>query len=413
MRLCSWRAALVVSSGALWSVAFADVVPRIERWELHTSLLTVRSVASDGERFWAATSGGLFTYEPRSGAVGVIRKTEGLLVQDLTALAADTATGLVTAGAFDGTLELYERPGRWEHLTEIRNEPGIPDKRVHAITIAGRYAYVAAAFGLVVIDLPARVVAQVVPRIGPLPVGTPVYAVSIWQDSIWVGTGAGLAVAPVNAPLLNYPSAWRAVQGAELSGPIYHLSVADSMLLVATHDRVLRYTAGTVTTVREYSSRVVGMGWAAGRLWVATQAQLWQELPYRQQLSIPVFEVSGLWVTTVGGEVYILVGASEQGLWYWDWHQWKAIQVNTPHTNLLFHCAVDLQGNAWCATWHPVDRGAGRGFAALYRGSWYAFTVQTHPWLGGNEYFYALALPSGGEVWFSNWGRGLLQLFPR
>lgn len=376
-----------------------DVVPRIERWELHTSLLSVRAVASDGVRLWAATEGGLFSYEPTTGVIVPMRKTEGLLTHDLTALAADSLRGLLLAGAADGTVELYR--DRWEHVTDIRNEPGIPDKRIYAIAVRGRYAYLGTAFGLVVLDLATQTIAQVVRRMGTFSDGAAVYAICFWRDSIWVATAAGLAAAPVEAPALNYPPVWRVV----VQTPVRFLLVADTVLFVGGDKQLWSYAAGVVTVLRDYAQPLVGIAAIGKHLWVATQDELWQERPQRRQLSLPTQRPTGLWAVTVGTLPLLLLAAEEEGLWWWHEGQWRNIRPNTPHTNLLLSCVVDAQGNLWCAT----DRVSGRGFACLHDGVWYGFTVASLPLLGKNEYHQALLDPSGTAVWLASWGGGLLR----
>jgi hypothetical protein len=124
----------------------AQEVPRIERWELHTSLRSIRAIAPDSQGFWAATSGGLFAYERRSGELRPLRRTEGLLVQDLTAIAVDGRSGVVVAGSFDGILEVSLPDGSWKHVVDIAIEPGLPQRRINSIAIEQGRAYVGDGF---------------------------------------------------------------------------------------------------------------------------------------------------------------------------------------------------------------------------------------------------------------------------
>jgi ligand-binding sensor domain-containing protein len=404
MRLPRYWLGIVLNCCAICASA-DDIVPRIERWELHTSLLTVRSVTSDGQHLWAATSGGLFVYDPQTGAITPVRKTEGVVGYDFTAIGADTGTGVLLAGTFDGMLELRMPGGPWEHISDIASEPGLPNKRITAIVVAGRLAYVGTAFGLVVLDIPSRTVAQTAMRFGTLPPQTPVYAVALWNDSLWVGTASGLAGAPVGAPFLNDPAIWRVLQRPELSSGVTALQPAGEALLVATAQQVLQYHGGELNLLQSYSQPIVGIAWDAGQLWVATQQELWQELPERRLYPLPTQPVTGLWNIWLGGNHVLIIAAEEQGLWYWSDGGWHSLRPNTPHTNLLLECAVDARGNLWCAT----DRNTGRGFACLCDGVWRAFTTATHPQLGNNEYHRVHVAPSGTDVWLASWGRGLLR----
>lgn len=388
----------------LVSAAAQDIVPRIERWEVQTSLLTVRAVASDGQRLWAATTGGLFAYEPETGTITAVRRTEGLLVHDFTALAADVRSGVVLAGASDGTLEIREPTGEWVHVTDIRNQPGIPDKRITVLALAGDTAYGGTAFGIVVLDLRRRILLQSARRLGAFSRDVAVLTLCLWQDTLWVGTAEGLAAAPRNAPALDYPPTWREVRSAELRPPVRFLLPMDSVLLIGTDTQVFSYRGGQLQQIRTVRQPLVGIARRGEELWIATQGELWQELPERRPYSLPTASPSGLWGVTVGTYPLLLLGAPEQGLWLWHDGLWRALRPNTPHTNLLLRCAVDAEGTLWCAT----DRSAGRGFACFRDGTWYAFTVETSPQLGNNEYHAVVAARTGGGAWFASWGKGLL-----
>ncbi|MEN3027269.1 MAG: two-component regulator propeller domain-containing protein, partial [Chlorobiota bacterium] len=386
------------------SAALADVVPRIERWELHTSLLTVRGVTTDGERLWAATSGGLFAYAPQTGQLTTVRRTEGLLTHDFTAIAA--GDGYVVAGSFDGIVEVRDTTGEWYHVTDIYAQPGLPSKQITAILLRGPYAYLGTGFGLVLLELRRRIIAQSVLRIGGFQAGTAVTALCAWRDTLWVGTASGLAAIRLDAPFLGDPGAWSVIQSRELSSGVRFLLPMASALVVATATGVFLYRDGAIEQLRTYSQPVVGIASYRDSLWVATRGEVWQELPTRQQLVAPIATLSGMWGNVVGGSFYLLVGAEEQGLWGWDGQRWHPLRPNSPHTNLLLSCAVDAEGNLWCAT----DRTAGRGFACLYRGQWYGFTTATAPQLGVNEYHRAFVSAAGREAWFAGWGRGLIQV---
>ncbi len=379
------------------------IVPRIERWELQTSLLTVRAVASDGHRLWAATSGGLFWYEPSTGVITAVRKTEGVLVHDFTALAADTVRGTLVAGAFDGTLEVGSPDGRWVHLTDIRNQPGIPEKRITALAVTGDTVYAGTAFGLVVFDLRRGGVLQFARRIGAFSPGIAVLALCLWRDSLWIGTAEGIAAAPRAAPALDYPLTWRAISSAEVRPPVRFLLPLDSVLVVGTETQLLLYRAGQFQLLRTFPQPLVGVARRGEEVWIATQSELWQEFPERQQQALPVRSPSGLWGVTLGAQPLLVVGAAEQGLWFWRAGQWQRLRPNTPHTNLLLRCAVDGEGTLWCAT----DRNAGRGFACRAGGVWYAFLTETHPQIGNNEYHTVLPASAGG-AWLASWGKGVL-----
>lgn len=388
----------------------AQEVPRIERWELHTSLRSIRAIAPDSQGFWAATSGGLFAYERRSGELRPLRRTEGLLVQDLTAVAVDGRSGVVVAGSFDGILEVSLPDGSWKHVVDIAIEPGLPQRRINSIAIEQGRAYVGTAFGIVVLDLATQTILASLRRIGTLPLNTPVASLLLWQDSLWVGTAQGVWVAPrvQRADSLRLPQLWRQI--GELDS-IRALQVLPEGILIVTARTVQEYSQGQLRAVLEAPAPLVGaVRTASGALYWASARELWQEYPQRRPVELPLqATITELrWAPWEDAEGWVLVGLEGQGVAMVRQGDFqRLLQPNTPHTNVLTDCALTDEGELWCAT----DRTeAGRGLARYEHGSWQAYVVEQLPELGSNGYHRVLA--RGRELWAANWGRGLLRIVP-
>src|SRR5436309_624408 len=77
-------------------------------WETHTSMKDVRGVNIIDNNVWAASSGGLFTFNTSSPSSTIKKYTtfDGLLSNELTCSTVDNS-GNVWCGANDGSISVY------------------------------------------------------------------------------------------------------------------------------------------------------------------------------------------------------------------------------------------------------------------------------------------------------------------
>ncbi|MEI7907320.1 MAG: hypothetical protein WCI84_08190, partial [Bacteroidota bacterium] len=59
-------------------------------WKNYTSMKSVRSVASDGKTVWAATSGGVFRFDPSDSTYQKFVNSDGLSTNNVTSLITDS-----------------------------------------------------------------------------------------------------------------------------------------------------------------------------------------------------------------------------------------------------------------------------------------------------------------------------------
>jgi ligand-binding sensor domain-containing protein len=93
----------------------------IGEWKTYTSKHEIRGIAADKNNatLWAATSGGMFSYDFAVGSFQEFATSEGLQTIDLTAIAVDTY-GSVWAGSSNGIIHVYTPLARsWKIISDL------------------------------------------------------------------------------------------------------------------------------------------------------------------------------------------------------------------------------------------------------------------------------------------------------
>ena len=94
---------MLISSFFLFSIS---AIAGVGDWKSYTDMKSVRSVASDGTTIWAATSGGIFQFNPADSTYQKFVNSDGLSTNDVTAIFVDSI-GNVWIGQQSGNIDVY------------------------------------------------------------------------------------------------------------------------------------------------------------------------------------------------------------------------------------------------------------------------------------------------------------------
>ena len=125
---------------------------RLENWKSYTSMLDTRAASVDSRgRIWAATSGGVYNYDPATGEIDEFRNIDAMLTLDATSIKCNPETKAIYIGAFDGTLEIVSEDYVWCHQLEIKNA-GFYNPIITDIAFKDSLVFIAGGFGLTVFN---------------------------------------------------------------------------------------------------------------------------------------------------------------------------------------------------------------------------------------------------------------------
>jgi ligand-binding sensor domain-containing protein len=371
-------------------------------WKTFTAKREVRSVVRSGALIWAATSGGLFSVDPATGATAEYTTSEGLKTIDLTAVTSDAA-GDIWIGAANGILHKYlPATGQWQYVTDIAILES-PQKRINALRASGDTLYILSEVGLSVYFISRAEFGDTYARFGAAPgqIAGAVTSMAVLGGNLWVGTRFGVASTSLANPNPSSPDSWQVYKtSAGLpSNAVSALALQGGALCAATSAGVAVFTGTDWRTLPSTAGlNVVGMIGAQTGLACVTPAQLFAySVP--ESLVTPIFSAFPSALTCIADPT--VLGTARSGVEILESGTWSARYPNGPASNRFVSLAIAPNGVLWAGT------GASNGEGAMrYDGTtWRSYTTQVTPALGINE-VHKVSIGAGNSAWLSSWGNG-------
>ena len=413
-------AALVCGLAVLSSLSGVFSVPvqaqvRVSAWQTYSSLLNVRATATDRSgRLWAATSGGVFSYNLQTRATQEFRNINALYGLDITAIAVSPADSVVYAGGFNGALNLYDGKN-WSVVTDILTA-NLPRKQINGFLFQNGLALIAGDFGLTVFDPRRRVFTETVQRFATLQSGSAVKQMIIAQGRIWAATENGVVSAPTGLQTYANPAAWtlHPFSGDISNGSIVSIAEVQGTIVVAQGKNLWRMTNNRFDTVSTtFFEPIKSIATVQNQLFIATENFLFNAA--KETLTSSPVLMNSLTVIDSAGQQRLSVN-SRQGFSLWTNRQSSFIRLSSPVDNRFRSITIDTKGGVWCVSGSgnpsaiPND-GTATGISVLRDSVWRIFTAATHPAMRVNSYYQIDAQPNG-SVWASSFGGGTLLIQP-
>lgn len=407
-----WCACVVAFSS---SSLLAQV--RVSAWQTYSSLLNVRSTVSDQSgKLWAATSGGVFSYDLRTRSTQEFRNINALYGIDITSIAVSPVDGSVYAGGFNGALNIYDGKN-WSIVTDILTA-NLTRKQINGFVFQDSLVLIAGDFGLTVFDPKRRVFTETVQRFATLQPGTAAKQMLVTQGRLWIATENGVVSAPAGLRSYANPASWtlhsfvgdlgaagaNTVSLAEVQGVIY--TAQGSNLWRMANNRF-------ETLVTTFFEPIRSLASVQNQLFIATENFLFNAA--KEGLTTSAYSMNSLTVIDSAGQKRLSVN-TRQGFAIWTSPQSPFVRLNSPVDNRFRSVTVDTKGGVWCVSGSsqqsaiPND-GISTGISVFRDSVWRIFTAETYPAMKVNSYYQIDAQPNG-TVWASSYGGGTLRIEP-
>jgi ligand-binding sensor domain-containing protein len=399
--------------GAALAVALGTAEAQVGTWRNYTSMQDVRDVARAGDTFWAATGGGLFSWQP--GRPGFIRLTnaDGLRNMDVTAVGVDP-DGDIWAGCSNGFLHVYSpATGRWTYIPDIAGSPQV-NKRINRLLSHGDTTLICTEFGLSIFHRGRLEFGDTYTKFGTLLANTRVgVAAAIYYDNrLWAAvrsgpTGNYIAVANLSNPNLLPPESWTLLSIVSPSNTVRTLDVFGGRLFAGTAAGLFFLQDSSWLPVDSLQGHsVLATASSPEGLLVATTDQAVFLLDAQNAVTPHPADPLPLPPTTMiaGADGSPVVGTAGRGLVDFD-GAWRSHIPNGPNSNQFISVTVDPAGSIWGASGYS---GNGKGFYRFNGRDWKSFTAADNG-LPTDDYF-RLSVGCNGGLWASSWGRGAVEM---
>lgn len=179
----------------------------VGQWRDHLSYSTVYAVHPTPERIYAVGKMGLFYYDLDDLTVNKWGKGAPLTDVGISAFAYDSLSGYAVVAYSNANVDLVYQD-RVYNLSDIKRSDVPGDKSIHSVAFRNRRAYLACGFGIVVVDLERKEVAETY-FLGHGGTYAPVYDVAFVDSLIVAATDNGLLYADASQRFLNVVDYWQ------------------------------------------------------------------------------------------------------------------------------------------------------------------------------------------------------------
>ncbi|MBI4536249.1 MAG: hypothetical protein HY708_08215 [Ignavibacteriae bacterium] len=395
----------------LGSVCLESANAGVGTWTNFTSMKDVKSLARNGIVYWAATSGGLFSWEEGSSTFSQFTNAEGLQNIDLTSVTIDK-NGTIWTGTSTGVLHAYtpER-GTWRYVLDIAGA-GQTNKKINSLTIHGDTLLICTEFGLSVFRNDKFQFGDTYSKFGSLTgnVRVSVYSATIHDGRIWAAVSDGqstnrIAVGSLSNPNLLPPESWTLQTVGTNTDTPKTLTVFNNRLYVGTTAGLYFLNGTNWTPISELTNkRIIAATSSSNLLGICTAdsaVYTIDRLNNVQQLSLktprPPTSIA------LSQNEQPVVGSLDGGILTLN-TTWSEHLPNGPASNAFLSVAIDPNGHVWAAS----GQDHGSGFYRFNGTEWKSFTRDNSP-IPTND-FYRVAVACDGSVWASSWGGGVVEI---
>jgi ligand-binding sensor domain-containing protein len=381
-------------------------------WKNFTSMRDVKDVTWSGSTLWAATSGGLFGWDPESQAERLFTNAEGLQSVDLTAIATDQ-DGTVWSGTSTGVIHVLDPDnGTWLYIQDIA-ATNQTNKQINRIVVYGDTVFICTEFGLSIFRRRLSEFGDTFTKFGTLPTNVRIRVLdaAVYDGKLWAAVSDGqgndrIAVADLSNPNLLPPESWTLqTVGSPPATPTGFRPFNGRLYAGTTTGLFVLEGAGWVALPTLSGANVVSTVASPSLLALCTGAgEVFTVDPQLQvaQIGPPVPFVPTSIALSASDQV--LVGTLDGGVLTYQ-TSWQSHIPAGPASNQFVSVTVDQDGVVWGASGRNPN---GKGFYRYDGKEWISFNRGNSP-LPTDDY-YRVSTGCDGSVWASSYGRGVVEI---
>lgn len=146
---------LIMLTMALYAAAEA-----VGTWRLFPSYSNITDIQPAGNTIFVLASGNLYSHNITENSVATYDRTTCLNASDIRRIAWAKGPKKLIIVYSDNTIDLLRQNGEATYMTDIADKQMSGDKTINSIYVAGDYAYIATAFGVVKLNVREEYIAD-------------------------------------------------------------------------------------------------------------------------------------------------------------------------------------------------------------------------------------------------------------
>ena len=397
LMMSRWSSVLILVFA--WLIISNESNAGVGVWKNFTAMNSVRAVAADGKTVWAASSGGVFRFDPSDSTYQKFVNSDGLSSNNITALAVDSA-GNIWIGHQAGYIDVYSpKNSAWKYITDVALS-GKPNRTINGFYRSGDKMYIATSFGIAVFSITKFEFSDTYTSFSSASQAN-VTSVMIFQNRIFAATNSGIVSSKPSAINLAAPESWEILSSnatgnslSQFNGRLF-VSTATGMLELQTNAWVP--VVGLLSSVKILTTIDTAM--------IFMDGSVLKSLNVSNTISVLSNSLPGLVSsgTTLNSKIFLGfetngIGAQKNS------SIWELYFPNGPISNAFYQLVMDEKGVLWSAT---GQTNSGSGFYSFDGTKWRNYTTANTPALLSNDCF-AISVGPNNSKWISTWGEGLV-----
>lgn len=175
-----------------------------EKWNTHFSYNNTNKVCLTENKVFAIANNHLYSISKEDGIINTHTKLDGFSENEVIDIQYNNTRKCLIIVYANANIDILEPDGTIYNIPDLYQKNMSVDKNIYQITMDEEYAYLSTGFGIVVVNLNKKEIANTY-IIGPDATRVPVYGISIDEDSIYALSTEYIFKAPKkNSNLLDY-----------------------------------------------------------------------------------------------------------------------------------------------------------------------------------------------------------------
>lgn len=191
---------------------WAQDIP-VGSWRTHYSFNNTFNVTQTNQTIYVASAAGIFSVDKTELSTLAFTKLNGLSDTDVASIHANQQTQTVIIAYKSGQLDILQ-DNTLISLSDIRLSDILDDKTVYSMFDDGIYTYLCSSFGMVKLDTNEKIIAESYLNLGTNGTNLPVFAGTLYNDSLFVATQDGIMAGSLLKNLKDY-SLWYRFDSAD------------------------------------------------------------------------------------------------------------------------------------------------------------------------------------------------------
>lgn len=374
-------------------------------WRNYSDMKNITGVVTSGNSLWAASSGGVFSYNFVQEQYSVLSKAEGLFGTNINAVIIDNY-GKIWFGSQNGLIDVFDPVT--EKFTTIRDifNSDKTNKGINSFWVQGDTVFVATDYGISLIDSKSFFFYDTYFKFGIFSSNIKVNRIYI-KNLIYAATESGVAIQKPGSFNLSAPESWNVYS---TNDGLPSIRISD---IIVFNDQILASSTRGISKFDAVNSvwqpfipqlntiPVIKMLVVENKLYILTQNILYE---YSNDTLSEVYNSSenlrGVFYSDSKG----LLLATNNGVL--ELNTLKVFYPNGPEANQFPQLSVDKNGVLWTSTGTDVS---GKGIQRFDGNVWFTYKINEYPELLTNS-FYSIYCAPDGKVFAGNWGKGFVRI---